>query len=127
MKYIEREIRRSGNEGVLAYYHAHWTRAGAPLLDLLGAVIDHAEPFAAGGTDDIENLLTACNRCNGRKSDSERERWDGRPKEKPVKGKYGEPQNWDGLSALFVLMAGRDGTYLTRNEKEWLKALLALQ
>jgi 5-methylcytosine-specific restriction endonuclease McrA len=51
----------------LAYHHANWSRQGAPLLDLLGAVIDHIEAFSTGGASDIENLATACNKCNGRK------------------------------------------------------------
>jgi hypothetical protein len=41
----------------------------------------------------------------------------------PVKGKYGEPIHWDGLSVLFILLAQRDESSLTATEKEWLKAL----
>src|ERR1019366_4484098 len=43
MKFLEREVRKSGRNERLSYYHAHWTRAGAPLLDELGAAIDHVE------------------------------------------------------------------------------------
>jgi hypothetical protein len=25
--------------------------------------------------------------------------------DKPIKGKYGEPQGWDGLSTMFVILA----------------------
>ena len=49
MKFLEREVRKSGRGERLSYYHAHWTRAGAPLLDELGAVIDHVEGHSAGG------------------------------------------------------------------------------
>jgi hypothetical protein len=33
MKYLLRELRSSGVDGELAYHHAHWTRANAPLLE----------------------------------------------------------------------------------------------
>jgi hypothetical protein len=49
--------------------------------------------------------------------------WDQRHKNKPVKGKYGEPQHWDGLSSVFIMLAGRFPEKLTSGEKEWLKAL----
>jgi len=123
MRFLEREIRASGNADRLSYYHAHWTRDGAPLLDLLGAVIDHIEAHSAGGADQIDNLVTACNKCNGRKSAATLDRWGERPMEKPVKGKYGEPQHWDGLSSLFVMMAKSDPAVLTAGERGWLRAL----
>jgi 5-methylcytosine-specific restriction endonuclease McrA len=125
MKYLEREIRVAGNCDPLAYYHAHWTRHGAPLLDLLGAVIDHIEAFSAGGTDDIENLATACSKCNGRKNAATLDRWGERPMENPIKGKYGEPQHWDGLSSLFVVLADRQASALTASERAWLQVLRA--
>lgn len=123
MKYLERELRNAGHGRRLAYYHAHWTRDGSPLLDELGAVIDHVSAFSAGGLDNKENLITACNKCNGRKSAATVDKWSKRPMHKPVKGKFGEPQNWDGLSALFVLLASRDLARLTASQKGWLKAL----
>jgi hypothetical protein len=123
MKYLLRELRSSGVDGELAYHHAHWTRANAPLLDLLGAVVDHVEAFSAGGGSEIDNLATACNKCNGRKSAAPMGKWNGRPIDKPIKGKYGEPQDWDGLSKLFVVLANRAPTGLTASEKSWLKAL----
>lgn len=124
MKLLEREIRKTGNGNQLAYYHAHWTRHGAPLLDCLGAVIDHIEAVSVGGADDIENLATACNKCNGRKSAATLDKWGTRKMEKPVKGKYGEPQNWDSLSSLFVMLAQHDVSWLTAGEKGWLRAWL---
>ena len=124
MKFLEREIRKTENGNRLDYYHAHWTRQGAPLLDELGAVIDHIEAVSVGGANGIENLATACNKCNGRKSAATLDKWGKRPMAKPVKGKYGEPQNWDGLSSLFVMLAQRDVAVLTTGEKGWLRALL---
>jgi HNH endonuclease len=124
MKYLERELRASGHGDCLSYYHAHWTRDGSPLLDLLGAVIDHIDAFSTGGADHVDNLATACNKCNGRKSAATLDHWGERPMDRPIKGKYGEPQKWDGLSSLFVMLAQRDPTVLTVGERDWLRALM---
>ncbi len=123
MKYLERELRNSGRVEPLSYYQAHWTRDGAPLLDELGAVIDHIEAFSAGGAHSMENFATACNKCNGQKSAMPIAEWNKRFQRKPVKGKNGEPQHWDGLSTLFFLFAERDRNGLTAWERDWLKAL----
>lgn len=123
MRLIEREIRKAGNDGPLSYYHAHWTRDGAPLLDELGAVIDHVEAHSRDGSSEEPNLATACGKCNGRKSAALLIEWAKRPQRKRINGKYGEPQHWDGLSALFVLLAQRDPSELTVSEKDWLKVL----
>ncbi|MGH7906668.1 MAG: HNH endonuclease signature motif containing protein [Candidatus Binataceae bacterium] len=123
MKFLESEINRSGRREPLSYYHAHWTRDGAPLLDELGAVIDHVHAFSAGGANTGDNLATSCAKCNGRKSAAPMDEWSKRPQRKPIKGKYGEPQYWDGLSSVFVILAQRDLARLTASEKDWLKAL----
>jgi hypothetical protein len=125
MRLLEREVRKSGFNGPLAYYHAHGTRDGAPLLDELWAVLDHADPFSSGGPTNDKNLLTACNKCNGRKNNIPREKYAALPKRKPIKGKYGEPQNWDGLSTLFIVLAQGDPVGLTASERQWLSALVA--
>jgi len=126
MKYLELELRNSGYTGPLAYYHLHGTRHGAPLLDELGAVIDHVEAFSTGGSGMEENLCTACCKCNVRKSSAPLNKWNQREKRKPIKGKYGEPQHWDGLSHLFVMLADRNLSALTAGEREWLKVLGAM-
>jgi 5-methylcytosine-specific restriction endonuclease McrA len=123
MKFLERELRASGRLDPLSYHHAHWTRDGAPLLDELGAVIDHVEALSAGGAHSEENFATACNKCNGQKSAMPIAQWNRRFRKKPVKGKYGEPQHWDGFSTLFVILAERDPASLTASEKEWRKVL----
>jgi 5-methylcytosine-specific restriction endonuclease McrA len=123
MKLIDHEVRELGHAEPRSYYHAHWTRDGAPLLDELGAVIDHVEAFSAGGSSLESNLATSCAKCNGRKSSAPLDEWGERPQRKPVKGKYGEPQYWDGLATLFVVLALGDGSELTASEKEWLKIL----
>jgi 5-methylcytosine-specific restriction endonuclease McrA len=123
MRLIERDVREIGKEPPLSYYHAHWTRDGAPLLDELGAVIDHVKALSTGGAHGEENFATACNKCNGRKNSAPLEKWSRRPQHKPIRGKYGEPQRWDGLSALFVILAQRNPVGLTVSEKAWLKVL----
>jgi 5-methylcytosine-specific restriction endonuclease McrA len=123
MRLMEGEVRKSGHGEPLSYYHAHWTRAGAPLLDELGAVIDHVEAHSAGGSSEEPNLATSCCKCNAQKSASTVESHRMRHPHKPIKGKYGEPQHWDGLSALFVVLAERDPSVLTSSERDWLKVL----
>jgi len=125
MKFLERHLRQSGHNGRLAYYHAHWTRDGAPLLDELGAVIDHVEAHSTGGPNSEDNLATACNKCNAHKSDAPAIKFRERSRHKPVKGKYGEPQYWDGLSGVFVILAERGRAGLSASEKGWLKVLTA--
>src|SRR3990172_2507287 len=121
MKLLQREAEQSGRTEPLSYYHGHWTRDGAPLLDELGAVIDHVNACSTGGQNTADNLATACNKCNGRKSAAPMDKWNKRNRRKPVKGKYGEPQYWDGFSTLFVVLTQRFPVELTASEREWLK------
>jgi hypothetical protein len=123
MKLLEREVRKAGRTEPLAYYHAHGTRDGSPLLDELWGVIDHVEAFSTGGSSCENNLATACNKCNGRKSAAPMSEFGKRPQRKPVKGKYGEPQYWEGLSSVFIVLAQRDTAVLAVTEKGWLRAL----
>lgn len=37
--------------------------------------IDHKRPLAQGGTDNIDNLATACSRCNSQKANRTVEQW----------------------------------------------------
>lgn len=123
MKYLQLEMRNAGHIGPLAYYHAHWTRDGSPLLDELGAVIDHKNAHARGGQHTEDNLCTACGKCNTRKSSAPLENWNQRDKRKLIKGKYGEPKHWDGFSSLFVVLAKRNSAALTTADSSWLNAL----
>src|SRR5689334_13513254 len=68
MRLMQLELRRFDESIEVAYHHAHWTRQHSPLLDELGAVIDHVDAFSTGGPDNIDNLVTACNKCNAHKS-----------------------------------------------------------
>jgi hypothetical protein len=41
-----------------------------------------------------------------------------------IRGKYGEPKDWDGLSALFVVFVEQQGaSEISPTEREWLEAL----
>ena len=61
-------VEASGHHAPLAYFHPNWRRDAAPLLDHMGAVIDHVEAFATGGEHGEANFVTACNKCNARKN-----------------------------------------------------------
>jgi hypothetical protein len=126
MRLIEVEMRAAAPDLSVTYFHGGWSRSHAPLLDELGAVVDHVKARAAGGPDSDENLATACNKCNGRKkSATALDEFGQRPKPKPIKGKYGEAKNWDGFSSLFVALARRYSTELTAIERDWLRVLLS--
>jgi 5-methylcytosine-specific restriction endonuclease McrA len=124
MRLLETEVQKALPAAKLAYYHSNWSRAGSPLLDELGATIDHVEAFSTGGACQEENLRTACWKCNVRKSSAKVEQWEQRPKHNPVKGKYGEPQDWDGFASVFVMLAERHPTLLTTGERDWLRVML---
>lgn len=124
MKLLAFEVDTAGQLFRPALYHAHGTRRDAPLLDELGAAIDHVKPFSAGGACSGENLRTACWTCNGRKSSSAIEIWEKRERRTPVRGKYGEPQAWDGLTSMFLILADRYPVALSSEDRQWVKALM---
>ncbi len=105
-----------------AYWTATWRRDAAPLLDELAASIDHVAAFSKGGAHDISNFAAICARCNARKSASTRDAFIAASKPWAVKGKYGEPQDWDGLSSVFLALA-RQASDLTAVERQWLAVL----
>jgi hypothetical protein len=123
MKYLERYVRSRGHAGPLAWSSFAWRRDASPLLDQLGAVIDHVKAFSAGGSHDVSNFATACAKCNMRKSAEAVDEFQKKHPLRSVKGKYGEPQYWDGFSTLFVLMVRDDQRGVTRSEMEWYRAL----
>ena len=122
MKLIALEVNVSGFVGDLAYHHLHWSRKSAPLLDELGAVLNHVHASSTGGPDTVENLVTACNKCNGHKSAGPSAEFEARPR-KVVKGKYGEPLHWDGLSELFLALASRFPGRLSPSDKQWVAVI----
>jgi 5-methylcytosine-specific restriction endonuclease McrA len=91
MKYLERYARARGYAGPLAWSSFAWRRDASPLLDHLGAVIDHVNAFSRGGVHDVSNVVTSCNKCNMRKSAEVVERFEQKHPLRPVRGKYGEP------------------------------------
>ena len=109
----------------IAIWNDLWRRDKAPLLDELAACIDHVRAFSDGGAHDISNFIASCARCNTRKSDRSAEAWiDANPPWR-VKGKYGEPEEWDGLASLFVVLARKTQRPLITVEKDWLRAIEA--
>lgn len=123
MKYLAEFANQNGVPGPLAYHDPRWRRDKAPLLDHLGAVIDHVEAYSSGGAHDDGNFVTSCNKCNMRKSAGSAQKFSTRSPLLPVKGKYGEPANWEGLSALFILLAERNAKTALQSESDWLNAL----
>jgi 5-methylcytosine-specific restriction endonuclease McrA len=107
----------------VAYWHPNWRRDAAPLLDELGASVDHIEAFAKGGAHDVTNFATICSRCNARKGTRSREEHRAVHSPWVVKGKHGEPTAWDGLASTYVVLARRTTRPLSASEKGWLTAL----
>ena len=77
-------------------YHPHWKWNDThPAFWELTASCDHLKPVARGGTNNIDNLVTACYKCNSIKTNwtLEELRWE-----------LHEPTNdsWDGLVGIFL-------------------------
>jgi hypothetical protein len=125
LKYIERLVRARGHARPLAYYHPNWRRDAAPLLDELGASVDHIEAYAKGGSNEPENLATICAKCNVQKGKLTAQEHLKRHPLKKVKGKHGEPAHWDGLASLFVLLVNENPKLASASERAWAQALTA--
>jgi 5-methylcytosine-specific restriction endonuclease McrA len=123
MRYLGEFVKQEGWSDAPAYYNRNWRRTDAPLLDHMGAVIDHVEAHSGGGASVIANLATACNKCNARKSNSPAEAFSKRRPRIPVKGKYGDPLDWDGLSTIFAILIAKNPGIATSTERAWLRAL----
>ena len=123
MKYLQRLVQDSGINEPVAYYDTHWTRRSAPLLDHMGAVIDHVEAHSCGGANVIDNFVTACNKCNASKSNFPHGDFSKKSPRRQIKGKYGEPERWDGLSTLFLVLVERNKETASASECDWLKHL----
>jgi len=91
---LQRLVEDRGYSLPLAYFHPNWRRDAAPLLDHLGAVIDHLEALSKGGEHGEANFMTACNKCNARKNSRLAKDYQNDKPGKPVKGKFGEPKHW---------------------------------
>ena len=115
-------VKSAGYPKPIAYFDSHWSRRSAPLLDHLGAVVDHVEAFSKGGLHGYRNFVTACNKCNARKNDRLAAEYVKSEPGKPVRGKHGEPRDWDGLASLFLVLAAQ-GARLSPGERRWERAL----
>ena len=116
-------VQTLGYELPIAYHHPRWRRDAAPLLDHLGCVIDHEIAYSRGGPHMSDNFAVACNKCNVYKSSAEKTAYLTEHPLRSIKGRYGEPTKWDGLSSLFVVLARQNPENLSASELVWLRAL----
>lgn len=123
LKYLQKNVHDHGVGARLAYYDLRYRRDLAPLLDDLAAVIDHVHAHSRGGADTEDNLVTACNKCNMRKSSHKIQDFQSRNAPGHVRTKFGEPKTWDGLVSVFMVLAESYRDTLTSNELEWHMAL----
>jgi 5-methylcytosine-specific restriction endonuclease McrA len=123
VKYLEKLVKDSGYERMFTYYNLNYRRDKAPLLDLLAATLDHVAAYSKGGINAESNLVTACNKCNTRKNDRSSNEYVKENPTKLVRSRYGEPQNWDGLVSLFVMIGRQHPNWLTSSEIKWLEAI----
>lgn len=123
MKYLQRWVIENGTQVPFAYHHERWRRDTSPLLDDLGVVLDHHIAHSKRADNTSQNLVTACNKCNMHKSDRDFKEFSEKESFRYVKGRYGEPENWDGFVSVFLLLAERYSDELTPTERQWFKAL----
>ena len=123
LKYLDEFVHANGYDGRTAYFHDRWRRDAAPLLDELGSMIDHVEALSSGGKHAEDNFAVACAKCNGRKSNREKRAYLRANPRRLVKAKYGEPKDWDGLVAVFLVFARLSPDRLTPNERKWAREL----
>lgn len=123
MRLLQHFVTAAGHRRPVAFHHRNWRRDLSPLLDELGASVDHVHPHAHGGTNDLENLATICAKCNARKGSLSAEEHLRRYECVPVKGKHGEPRHWDGLASVFVVLLDANPSLATASEKAWAEAL----
>lgn len=105
----------------VAYYNLNYRSDLAPLLDYQAATIDHVEPWSKDGEHGEGNYVTACNKCNMKKSNRSPKAFADEECGKPVKGKYGPPKDWDGFVSVFLVL-GKDPGALAASERDWRKA-----
>jgi 5-methylcytosine-specific restriction endonuclease McrA len=123
LKLLAEQVRDSLPGIRLAYWDERWRRDRSPLLDQLAASIDHVQAFSKGGQHSEANFATICVKCNVRKGARTRQEHTSIDVPRVVKGRYGEPKDWDGLASTFVVLARRSSRRLSPAEREWLRAL----
>ena len=123
LKQLAELVAKEHPDRLVEYFHPTWRRDAAPLLDELSACVDHVVPLFEGGVHSVENFATACARCNQRKGTRSRRDFLALSTPWTVKGKYGEPSHWDGLSSVFSVLSRRTDRKLTTQERAWLRGL----
>jgi 5-methylcytosine-specific restriction endonuclease McrA len=122
LKLIKHFVEITGNTQPTAYWSHNFRRDSSPLLDELAAVVDHVKAHAGGGPSHDDNLKTACNKCNMRKSSADQATFTERNPKRRIKSRYGEPLHWDGFVSLFMVLATANQRILTDSEKAWFRA-----
>lgn len=62
-------FRRAGHTPISREYVAILLNDPCSYCSMGGGVVDHIEPIADGGTNDVANLTAACRSCNAQKND----------------------------------------------------------
>jgi 5-methylcytosine-specific restriction endonuclease McrA len=122
LKHLRRLVESKGYDLPTAYWSPAYRRDASPLLDELAVALDHVKAHAAGGGMEESNLVTACYRCNMRKSDQNKDTFTAKTPKRPIKAKYGEPAHWDGFVSLFMVLARENQLDLTFSERAWYRA-----
>jgi 5-methylcytosine-specific restriction endonuclease McrA len=130
LKYLQEDVTRRCNVP-LVYYHFNFARLYAPLLNDLAAVIDHVKAGSKDGPNDLDNLVTACNRCNTLKSNLDQAVWQKLIEEfrelRSLQSRTREmPTEWDGFATIFLLALREDASAASSSELEWFEALSRL-
>jgi hypothetical protein len=91
------------------HWDAHW---GMEPLKRSGSTVDHIIPEDEGGYDTHDNLVACCVVCNSSKGKGQRSLLP------PSLDK-----SWDGGSSMFLTLAPRYKSRLSKEDEKWLKAL----
>jgi hypothetical protein len=122
LKYVDRFVKDQGYSRPTAYHSDAWRRDKSPLLLEMAAVVDHVTAHIHGGPSTVDNLRTAHQSCNMRKSAEAQEAYTARNPKRRVKSQYGEPEHWDGFVSLFMVLAPTYKLRLTATERCWFES-----
>jgi hypothetical protein len=99
-----------------------WCGADLRFVEASGISLDHLEPKVNGGTNNAENLITACHACNSRRQDTPwREFCDGMFREVWIESQVRLPLNFELVDALLNQRSKeqeREYEYLKRKAAE---------
>ncbi len=122
LKYMKQFLEDKGYSRPTAFHSFAYRRDASPLLDEMAAVVDHVKAHVDGGPSTEDNLGTACNRCNMRKSSDSKDRFTMRNPKRHIKAQYGEPEHWDGFVSFFMVLARDNEARLTVSERSWYRS-----